>query len=84
MNIEQEYNQSARSPATGKLYMPSLKWGGWMVTPEGARHSFGSPLYNSKGGAIVKAKEDATKYGATVYLFSRAQGGCKLVATITG
>ena len=83
MNIEQEYNDASRSPNTGKLYMPSLKWGGWHVTPNGARNSFGSPLYNTKQSATETAKEHAKSYGGAVYLFSRKQEGCKLVETIT-
>ena len=83
MSIEQEYDQASRSPSTGKLYMPSLKWGGWMVPENGARNSFGSHLYNTKGLAIAKAKQEARDYKATVYVFARKQDGCKLVATVT-
>ena len=81
--ITREYDQSNRSPNTGKLYMPSQKWGGWMVTANGARNSFGSPLYNTKGAAMIKAEEEARRFGATVYLFSRKEAGCRLVATVT-
>jgi len=78
-----EYDAATRSQGTGKLYMPSLKWGGWIVTEDGTRHSFGSPLYNSKGAAIAKAKEEAKTLHATVYIFSRKQTGCIHAATVT-
>ena len=81
--LEQDYNRASHSPITGKLYSPSLKWGGWLVTPNGARNSFGSPLYNTKGKAIEKARQEARDYSGTVYLFSRKQSACKLVEIIT-
>ena len=82
-HIEQAYNTASHSPRTGKLYSPSLKWGGWLVTSNGARNSFGSPLYNTKGKAIERARQEARDFGGTVYLFRRNQGACILVDTIT-
>ncbi len=81
--IEAEYDTATRSPKTGKLYMPSQKWGGWTITNNGARNSFGSPLYNTKGRAITKAHEEAAALNAVVYLFARKEAGCKLVAVIS-
>jgi hypothetical protein len=82
-NITQEYDKSTRSPKTGKLYMPSLKWGGWTVTCGGIRHSFGSSLYNTRGKAIQAAQIEAKSLNAIIYLFSRKEDGCKLSAVIT-
>ena len=85
MNTEtlaQEYDKATRSQKTGQIYSPSLKWGGWIITKGGIRHSFGSPLYNTKTKAIQKAKEDAKSLNAIVYIFSRNQSGCKHAATV--
>jgi len=81
--LTKEYDAASRSPKTGLLYMPSLKWGGWIVTSWGVRHSFGSPLYNTKGKAFQRAKIDASNLNATVHIFSRRQAGCVHAATIT-
>jgi len=40
-------------------------------------------LYNTKGKAIEKARQEARDYSGTVYLFIRKQSACKLVETIT-
>jgi len=78
-----DYDRATRSPNTGLIYSPSLKWGGWIVTANGIRHSFGSPLYNTKGKAIQRARLDANSLDATVYIWARQQDGCKHAATIT-
>jgi hypothetical protein len=79
--IEQEYDLQSRNQTTGRLYMPSQKWGGWAVMQTGARCSFGSTSMKTKESMMSQAVDDSINFKARIYCFKRGNP-CSLVAIV--
>ncbi len=79
--LSEWYDSRSRS-TDGRLYGPSLKWGGVLLIDNNC-HSFGSPRYNTKGKAIAAATKKIDQFPqGIIILFARKQSGCYLTTVI--
>ena len=79
--IEQEFHTASHSPFDGKLYMPSQRWGGWIIpgnTPC-SRHSLGYSNMKTKADFFNEAVKQVVNYKGKAYVFKRSTP-CVLVA----
>lgn len=78
--IQALYDKQSRSPGTGKLYMPSQKWGGWILRDGGVIHSLGGPFETTKSSMQMMAEKEVERFKSKCFVFSRRQSGCRLVS----